>query len=439
MVALGIGLSAGLAAGVCGATESGRLYAGTAKVDITPPAAGAFDLLGKPLAIQEPIFARVLVLKNKETSLAIVSMDLILFSSARVVAEAKAKWKVDHVLLCSTHTHAGIAPKALHIKPPAQPDWTRGGDPAASIDWPALSEDPWYGAMEKKIVETIGKAMQNLFPANVVSGKAPFESSHMAHNRRLVGMDGRVSAMWDNPKRLPTEPVDPTVGFIRVDDEAGKPRAFLAHFACHPVAMMNSGFIARDFPGATVDYLEKELGPDCMGMFIQGAAGDIDPYDLGLTGLHKLNMIRQAGISLAKGALCAAKGVGPRRQGTASTIKVKESVLKIPWRSGNKVSDVAITTVVINNDLALVGVPGEPFIQHQLDLTRASPIPNAFMMGLAYCGTGSPFVVYIPTVQAVKEGGYGAAECSFLAADAGERMVKQGVASITELMGAKKR
>jgi hypothetical protein len=86
-----------------------------------------------------------------------------------------------------------------------------------------------------------------------------------------------------------------------------------------------------------------------------------------------------------------------------------------------------------------VGVPGEPFIQHQLDLTRASPIPNAFMMGLAYCGTGSPFVVYIPTVQAVKEGGYGAAECSFLAADAGERMVKQGVASITELMGAKKR
>jgi hypothetical protein len=115
---------------------------------------------------------------------------------------------------------------------------------------------------------------------------------------------------------------------------------------------------------------------------------------------------------------------------------VKESVLKIPSRDGKKVSDVGIMTVVINNDLALVSVPGEPFIQHQLDLTQASPIKTTLMLGLAYCGTGSPFLVCVPSVRAVKEGGYGAAECSFLAADAGERMVKLGVESIRELMGS---
>ena len=41
-------------------------------------------------------------------------------------------------------------------------------------------------------------------------------------------------------------------------------------------------------------------------------------------------------------------------------------------------------------------------------------------------------------MQAVKEGGYGAAECSFLAADAGERMVNEAVARIRELTATPK-
>ena len=75
-------------------------------------------------------------------------------------------------------------------------------------------------------------------------------------------------------------------------------------------------------------------------------------------------------------------------------------------------------------------------IQHQLDLAKNSPLPNTFLLGVSYCGEGSPFLIYIPTVQAVKEGGYGADvnRCSFVAADAGERMINAAVASIKELM-----
>ena len=43
-------------------------------------------------------------------------------------------------------------------------------------------------------------------------------------------------------------------------------------------------------------------------------------------------------------------------------------------------------------------------------------------------------MVYIPTVQAVKEGGYGATERSFLAADAGETMVREALASLRMLL-----
>ena len=200
------------------------LWAGTAKVEITPPAAQAVNLSGQPLQPREPLFARVLVLKDERTSVAIVAADLIVFASPKVVAEAKAKWGVDHVILSATHTHAAMAPRGLLIKPPASPDWTRSPNgPASSVNWLRLSEDPWYAATETKVIAAIGTAMKALFPARLVAGKGAFENAYMAHNRRLVRPGGGVTALWENPDRRPTQPVDPTVGVIRVEDLTGKP------------------------------------------------------------------------------------------------------------------------------------------------------------------------------------------------------------------------
>lgn len=414
-------------------------FAGTAKVEITPSEQDAVNLGGQPLRLRDPLYARVLVLKSETTSVAIVSLDLIVFASQKVITEAKAKWGVDQVILCATHTHAAMAPRGLIIKPPTAPDWTRSNKgPGAVVDWPGLSADPWYAATEDKVVAAIGRAMKSLFPARLVAGKGPFESAYMAHNRRLVRPD-RVLPLWENPDRRPTQPVDPTVGVLRVDDLSGKPRAFAVHYACHPVALMGAGVVSRDYPGAMVDHLEQELGSDCMAMFLQGASGDLDPYDLhNLRGENRFNIARQAGISLAKGALRVAATLKPQSDSLRPSLRVKESLLTIPHRHGTQTTDVGLLTVVINQNLAFVAIPGEPFIQHQLDLTAKSPIPNTFILGLAYHGRGTPFVVYLPTAQAVKEGGYGAAECSFLAADAGEKLLNEAVARIRELTGERK-
>lgn len=412
--------------------------AGTAKVEITPSADSAVNLLGQSLNLRDPLFARVLVLKSETTSLAIVSVDAIVFASPKVIAEAKSKFGLDHVILSATHTHSGMAPRGLIIKPPNAPDWTRGSKaPADMLDWPGLSADPWYSATEAKIVTAIGTALDHLFAARVVAGKAPFESAYMAHNRRLV-RDGRVTAFWENPDRRPTEPIDPTVGVIQVEDLSGKPRALAVHYACHPVALMGAGVVSRDFPGAMVDYVEEQLGEDCMAMYLQGAQGDLDPFDLhGLRGENRFNISRQAGISLGKGALRVAKALHesplkPKSQEQPS-MRASECLLTLANRSGNGSTEVGVLTVVINGELALVTIPGEPFIQHQLDLTAKSPIASSFVLGLAYFGKGTPFVVYIPTVKAVKEGGYGATECSFLAPDAGERMINEAVLRLKEL------
>lgn len=94
------------------AADSGRLKAGTAKVDITPP-------VGQPMGgfltrlrknngacegIHDRLFARVVLLDDGDTSVAIVTVDLLFFSSRRVVTQAKNKWNVDHVILSSIHT-----------------------------------------------------------------------------------------------------------------------------------------------------------------------------------------------------------------------------------------------------------------------------------------------------------------------------------------------
>lgn len=416
--------------------EAPGLWAGTAKVDITPPEDVAVDILGQSLRLRDRLQARVLVLKDRSTSLAIVAVDAIVFASPKVVAEAKAKHGVEHVILSATHTHASTVPRGLVIKPPRSPDWTRTGkSPDETVDWPGLSADPWYAETEAKIVAAIGQAMRNLFAARIVAGQGPFESAYMAHNRRLV-RDGQVIAMWENPDRRPTQPIDPTVGVIRVDDATGKPRALAVHYACHAVALMGAGALSRDFPGAMVDHVEQQLGPDCLAMFLQGAEGDIDPYDLhNLRGENRFNISRQSGISLAKGALRIAADLKTPPGADHPALQVKESVLAIPNRHGGKTTRVGLLTVVIQRDFAFVAIPGEPFIQHQLDLRAQSPIAKTFLLGLAYSGQGAPFVVYIPTAQAVKEGGYGATECSFLAADAGEKMVREAVARIRDLAG----
>jgi neutral ceramidase len=424
-----------------GDVSASALFAGTAKVEITPAANSAIDLLGRALSPRDPLFARVLVLKSGDVSLAIVSVDAIVFASPKVVSVAKAQFGITHVILSATHTHAGTVPRGLIIRPPASLDWTRSGTaPGDLIDWPALSSDPWYAATEAKIIAAIGQAMQNRFAARVVAGKGPLESAYMAHNRRLVRPGVPVVALWENPERRPTTPVDPTVGVVRIDDLAGKPRALAVHYACHPVATMGAGVVSRDFPGAMVDYVEQELGPDCLAMYLQGAQGDLDPYDLhNLRGENRFNIVRQAGISLGKGALRVAadlktEAAAGAPDNSAGALHVKESLLTIPNRSGSRTTDVGLSTVVIGRKLALVAIPGEPFIQHQLDLAAKSPVADTFVLGLAYCGQGTPFAVYIPTVQAVKEGGYGATECSFLAADAGENLIAEALARIRDLL-----
>ena len=91
----------------------GTLLAGAAKISITPET-------DEPL--HDPVYARSLVLDINGERLAFVAVDLGVYTSTNVVAVCKEKYRIDKVILCSSHNHTGpgrpgkTCPGTAHLK-----------------------------------------------------------------------------------------------------------------------------------------------------------------------------------------------------------------------------------------------------------------------------------------------------------------------------------
>jgi len=197
---------------------AGELSAGVARVDITPPVGhpmgGYAARKGPSTGVHDPLYATVLLLRADGQSIAFISCDLRSFPSERVLAMARERKLAEHVLLAVTHNHSGPL------------TWE-------DQSWPSR-ERSWFAETELKIVNAIEQASKNLFPARIAAG---FGEIYLGHNRRKVVPDSKVTMLWRNAEKLPTAPLDPTVGVLRVDDAEGKPRAIIVNYACHAVVL----------------------------------------------------------------------------------------------------------------------------------------------------------------------------------------------------------
>ncbi len=425
------------------------LYAGTAKVDITcecPHQMGQYIAGQYCTGIHDSVEARVLVLDDGETSIAIVAIDLGFFASDKVINQAKQLYGLDHVILSSSHTHSDPRPEAggMPALYASLYDWSRSLE--YTVDWDALSNDPWYAETENKMINTIGEATANLFPATLSVGTGILNDQYMSFNRRIVSSNGCVSMCWGSCN--PTEPDDQTVGVIRVHDNTGITRVMIVHYACHPVFLNEyNSLISADFPGAMSDYIEEKI-PGAIGMFIQGGAGDIDPHR-GSTGFTE---IKNSGENLAKEALSVVT-----QPVSSGSIKVKNSLLQFENRkdsaylangfasfSNDGPHYAGLTTVVLGDSVAFVTMAGEPFVELQMSLRENSPLkPYTFLFGYSYNGQGDHFTDYLPTTEAAIQcnycsGGscdnYGGDYVTYLEIGAGEEMVNEGLNSIQQLL-----
>ena len=387
----------------------GELLAGTAKIDITP------ENPNKP--VHDHVNARVLVLQIKDKRLAFVSVDLGVYTSEQVVAACKEKFGLSQILLSSSHTHS---------------------DPGSS----------YKDFYEAQIIKAVGIALQNMFPARICGGHRSFPQ--LGFNRLVIREDGHARESWvsdehylcENPDRIPFGPVDPEVGIIKIEDTRGQTRAVVMNYACHADVVCQNYAVSADFPGVACRKVEEAFGTNCTCLFVQGAAGNIesliissrrngpdDPFQT------DYNSIERVGHLLSYEAIKLAKSMHPKPDNETS-IRCLSDSLKFKGRfDQDKVFDVHICTILINDDIAIAAVPGEPFVQLQLDWKQRVLVSQSFVFG--YTWFQGTWPNYIPDIVSAARGGYGADQNgpTMIEVGAGEAIMNKHLENTLRLSG----
>jgi len=260
--------------------------AGAAKTVITPPVGspmGNWGLRqGVAKGIHRDIHARTVVLECENTTIAIISLE-IAGLTAETVQAIKARIfqvagiPVDNVLLNFTHNHT--SPDTIVSLPSEWMTWTT-----------------W---LADQVAGCVFQAANLATPAQVGTALGSFDD-------------------WTVNRQYPEKSVDTELGVMHIKDDQGSSIAHLVNFACHGVA--DGGQYLEwsgDFAGEMSAEIESQA-PSTVAIYVQGAAGDIHPFDwwFGNTAsehLHSHEDTALLGKSLASAALKIDEGIETNR------------------------------------------------------------------------------------------------------------------------------
>jgi hypothetical protein len=211
---------------------------------------------------------------------------------------------------------------------------------------------------------------------------------------------------------------------------------------------------SADFPGVMSNTVERALGGQVVCFFLQGASATINPF-------HAVTPLKEDAIKwrdwtgerLGNEAARVAKAIQTKSDSPASLDFAEDSLtFHLRWepekfrqgllRFGEAFYEdfappireewsLPVATVLINKRIALMAVPGETFVEFQINWRDRCPLREAFFLGYA-----NGYYGYFPTLQAASEGGYGAADATtWVEVGAGERMVDHALIRIHEMLG----
>ncbi|MBV9358234.1 MAG: neutral/alkaline non-lysosomal ceramidase N-terminal domain-containing protein, partial [Chloroflexi bacterium] len=216
-----------------------RLWAGAARVSITPPLGIAHGGWGAQLheraeGAEAELFATALVLGDGAgLELVIVDLDLCLLmddqcDAIRAAVADLTRIPPERVRVSYSHTHAAPVTNVI------TGGWIRAGRELV---------EPYLGVLPGLVAGAVRQARGALAPGHVGAGMG---ECRIGVNRRLALGPNQVVAghHWDGP-------VDPTVSVLRIDDENMHPIATVVHYACHPTtAGPDNRLLSPDYPGA---------------------------------------------------------------------------------------------------------------------------------------------------------------------------------------------
>lgn len=398
------------------------LMAGAAAVDITPPIGvdlcGYGNRIGPSVGIHDPLHAKALYLHCGGQAL-IITSDLVGldYKSVATVREAIAQatdLDADQIMVSCSHTHSGPATTCL----------------------PTLGKtDPDYMALLlRKLVSAGHMAVEHAAPA------------WAGHNREPVSVGyNRREMPWPRSGECAPEKgtICGVVDTLAVNSADG-PLARLFIHAAHAVTLGGDNLlISADWPGYAQRFLEA-LEPGAIALFGQGCCGNINSDPRGSFEIAEIQGRTMAGAVMkavelshmrndlqvatareqftlpcfdppplheAEAILAQARD---EQQAAAQTennyglVMMREGMVRwAEWlvqmarqQATGLTVDYELQAARVG-DWALVGLPGEAFVEYALNIQGRSPFQQTAVM--AYTN-GNPG--YIPTACAYETGGY---------------------------------
>jgi len=389
-----------------------KLQAGAAIVDISPPS--GVQLVGYPFAVRpntgvhDPLYAACLYLHDGRTPLVIVCADLVYFEKPyatavrRRIAE-RTGVPLPNIMLSASHTHSG----------PPMADWLDDeGRESGHRLFPEYQE-----TLGGKLVELAAEAVDKAGPARIGFGMG------------TVGKEHGIGGNRHDPNGL----CDPAVRVMGVQDAGKQWLACLVKYSLHPAILQeDSLLVSADYPGDIRACLARTK-PGAVVLFGQGSTGDQSSryFRKGQTfaeakrfgdaigkeadrvldtltttdcavlkavtaevtpELRELPSVAEAeavldGYRKQMAALKSAKAPYVEVQTCSRDCLGAEYTLRYaryraegkPYPPQEAGFPIEIQAFRIG-DCCLVGLPGEIFVQYTLDIEKASPFVNTFVL-----------------------------------------------------------
>jgi hypothetical protein len=402
------------------------LRAGYARREITPREptplwgyADRHDALST--GARDPLYADVLVLDSGQTRLALVGLDLGR-SPDETALQAIRKRLLDRSavnasIIAASHTHHAPVME-FHDEP---------GKGQGKFD----ATLRWYRQLEDSIVEAVAEAASRLEPVQLAAGASPLQNRNRnRHTKKDV------------------KPVDPDLTVLRFDTSSAKPLCTVVHFTAHPTSLPSSDLrFSADYVGALKSALARQTGAGVL--FLQGAEGDQSAdrgqLDYAAFGEALAGEAFRLSSSLKPLAAQPAKlQVKEDRFHFDARINIAHPFIRgaftkafFPELVANYVDEYAggvrprLTVARLGDAVSLVAVSGEVFSAHALRLRERAPAGLTLL-----CGLANGYHQYFPTIEAMAEGGYGAAASESPAAPgAGESLMNTALIWLYQMTG----
>lgn len=394
----------------------------TFRADVTPP-------VGHPLCggwidpvrgIDDPLLALGVVLLGAGQPVVLCAVDWCELRN-------EAHWRLRDALADAANTTPErVAVQCVHphdapfADVAAQRLIARAGAPS-SLDL------DFFERTVKSVAAALRKSLANAKPwTHAGFGKATV--TDVASNRRVLGPDGKVrftrtsSTTNATARAEPVGLIDPWLRTLSFWD-GDVPRAALSYYATHPMSHYGHGIVSADFCGLARQ--QRHNATDVFQVYFTGCAGNITAgkYNDGDPDNRTTLCERMAaGMAAAWAATerFAVEQVVLRSQpvllpprieeafgeaasraeladATRSAAKRNNAAMQLAWlERTNRPIDV---TCLDFGQVAVLHLPGEPFVEYQL--FAQSLRPDVCVAGYGDGGPG-----YIPTATAYREGGY---------------------------------